>query len=200
MSTNQYRIRPAVPADLPAILDLIGSTAKWLQAYKDTDQWEKPWPDEERRDARVEQGILDGLTWIVQDGHGMLAGTVTCREHGSHTLWTDRELAEDAAYVSRLIVSRDLTGHKIGAALIDWAGRYGATAWGAQWVRVDVWTTNYALHDYYRRQGFEYLRTVHFEDYWEYPSAALFQKPMAKVDAAAVARFELVEEADLAAR
>jgi ribosomal protein S18 acetylase RimI-like enzyme len=195
MSTYQYRIRRAERADIPAILDLIGSTAKWLQACKDTDQWARPWPDEERRDIRVEQGILDGLTWIVEDSHGMLAATVTCREHGNETLWTDLEMAEKAAYVSRLIVSRDLAGHGIGAALINWTGLHGAREWGAKWIRVDVWTTNLALHDYYRGQGFEHLRTLDFEDYWEYPSAALFQKPMAAVDKNAEARFESVEEA-----
>ena len=191
MSTYPYRIRRAERMDLPAILDLIGSTAKWLQAYKDTDQWARPWPDKERRDARVDQGIQDGLTWIVEDRHGMLAATVTCREHGNETLWTEAELAEDAAYVSRLIVSRDLAGHGIGAALIDWAGLHGAREWGARWIRVDVWTTNLALHDYYIGQGFEYLRTRFFGDYWEYPSAALFQKPTADVNEQAAARLKL---------
>jgi ribosomal protein S18 acetylase RimI-like enzyme len=190
MFTYRCQIRRAERADLPAILDLIGSTAKWLRACKDTDQWARPWPDEQSRDARVEQGILDGLTWIVEDGHGMLAGTVTCREHGSETLWTDLELAEDAVYVSRLIVSRDLAGHGIGAALIDWAGLHGARNWGARWIRVDVWTTNLALHDYYRGQGFTHLRTLGFEDAWDYPSAALFQKPTAGVNAAAAAAFD----------
>jgi predicted N-acetyltransferase YhbS len=200
MSTNRYQIRLAGRADIPAILDLIGSTAKWLQACKDTDQWARPWPDKERRDTRVEQGILDGLTWIVEDSHGMLAGTVTCREHGNEILWTDQEMAEEAAYVSRLIVSRDLAGDGIGAALIDWAGLHGAREWGAKSIRVDVWTTNLALHDYYRERGFEHVRTLDFEDYWEYPSAALFQKPMAAVDQDAAARFEPAEEASLAAR
>jgi len=44
------------------------------------------------------------------------------------------------------------------------------------------------------------VRTLDFEDYWEYPSAALFQKPMAAVDKDAAAQFEPVEEASLAAR
>ena len=180
---------------MPAILGLIGSAAKWLQAYKDTDQWARPWPDEVSRDARVELGIKDGLTWIAEDSAGALAATVTCREHGNDILWTAGEQAEPAVYVSRLIVSRELAGRGIGAALIDWAGVLGIELWQANWIRVDVWTTNVALHDYYREQGFEYLRTLKFEDYWEYPSAALFQKPTAKVDVGAAGRFELIGEA-----
>jgi GNAT superfamily N-acetyltransferase len=193
MSTYRYQIRRAETADLPAILDLIGSAAKWLQACKNTDQWARPWPDEPSRDARVEHGIKDRLTWIVEDCHGMLAGTVTCREHGNDTLWTEAELAEEAVYVSRLIVSRDLAGHGIGAALIDWAGALGIKQRRANWIRVDVWTTNLALHDYYRRQGFQHLRMVPFPHYWDYPSAALFQKPTANVDKRAAARFKLEE-------
>jgi len=184
---------------MPGILDLIDSAAKWLQACKDTDQWIRPWPDRGRRDARVGQGIQDGLTWIVEDSPGMLAATVTCREHGNDTLWSAAELAEDAVYVSRLIVSRELAGHGIGAALIDWAGALGISQWQAKWIRVDVWTTNLALHDYYRGQGFDDLRTVPFPDYWDYPSAALFQKATTKIDWASAARFQAPEGLSVAA-
>jgi len=199
MSNHRYQIRRAERADMPAILDLIGSAAKWLHAYKDTDQWARPWPDKASRDARVEQGIKDGLTWIAEDSPGALAATVTCREHGNDMLWTPDEQAEPAVYVSRLIVSRELAGHGIGAALIDWAGVLGIELWHARWIRVDVWTTNFALHDYYKSHGFEYLRTLQFEDYWEYPSAALFQKPTAGVDMDAAGWFELAKEAGSAA-
>lgn len=178
---------------MPAILHLINSAAKWLGACKDTDQWARPWPDEASRDARVEQGIKDGLTWIVEDSPGMPAATITCREHGNEILWSEAELAEDAVYVSRLIVSRELAGQGIGAALIDWAGVLGIRQRRATWIRVDVWTTNLALHDYYRGQGFGHLRTVPFPDYWDYPSAALFQKATTEIDGASAARFTVVE-------
>src|SRR5262249_23934594 len=196
--TPTYTIRLAEQADIPAILDLTNVAAKWLQACKDTDQWARPWPDEASRDARVEQGIKDGLTWIVEDSPGMLAATVTCREHGNDTLWSEAELAEDAVYVSRLIVSRELAGHGIGAALIDWAGALGIRQRQAKWKRVDVGTPNLALHDYYRGQGFDYLRTVPFQDYWDYPSAALFQKATTKIDGASAARFKATWEAGAA--
>jgi ribosomal protein S18 acetylase RimI-like enzyme len=194
--TDTYRVRPAALDDLPAIHDLISSAAAWLRDYKDTDQWAAAWPDKHARDARVKQGIEDGLTWMVEDAQGV-AATVTCREHGNDMLWTTEELAEPAAYVSRLIVSRKRSGLGIGAALIDWAGLLGMRDWGAESIRIDVWTTNFALHDYYKGQHFEHLRTVSFPDPWDYPSAALFQKPMAEVETAAAARFELAREACL---
>lgn len=192
---STYRIRPAVPDDVPAILRLIGSSAAWLQEFKKTDQWARPWPNRSERDARVAQGIEDHLTWIVEDSAGTLVGTVTCREHGNDMLWTEAEQADPAAYVSRLIVSRRHAGQGIGAALIHWAGARAVDQWGARWIRVDVWTTNNALHQYYKDQGFEHMRTLDFPDPWKYPSAALFQKPTAAVDSGAAARFELMTEA-----
>ncbi len=126
--TNTYRIRPAVLDDRPAIYGLIGSAATWLREEKDTDQWTRPWPNRDDRDARITQGIMDGLTWMVEDSEGAVIGTVTCREHGNDILWTPTELAERAAYVSRLIVSRDHAGQGIGAALIHWCPFTGAAA------------------------------------------------------------------------
>jgi ribosomal protein S18 acetylase RimI-like enzyme len=196
---HTYSVRPAETADKSAILSLIESAAKWLQECKGTDQWARPWPDKPSRDARVEQGIKDGLTWIVEDSQGLVAATVTCREHGNDMLWTPAELAEPAAYVSRLIVSRDRAGQGLGAALVDWAGARAVNRWRAHWIRIDVWTTNTALHQYYKNQGFEHQRTLEFENYWDYPSAALFQKPTAAVNQENAAMFELSEEVSVAA-
>jgi ribosomal protein S18 acetylase RimI-like enzyme len=195
-----YRIRPAEPDDQAEILRLIGSSAAWLRERKNTDQWTRPWPNRYDRDARIAQGITDGLTWMVQDGDGALTGTVTCREHGNDKLWTPAEMAERAAYVSRLIISRDHAGLGIGAALIHWAAARAVDGWGADWIRVDVWTTNSALHRYYKDLGFEHMRTLDFPDPWEYPSAALFQKPAADAKAKSAGWFQMAEEASLASR
>ena len=51
--------------------------------------------------------------------------------------------------------------------------------YAARWVRVDVWTTNVALHAYYEQQGFEFYGFC--EAVAEYPSAALFQKPTDRI-------------------
>lgn len=198
--TDTYRIRPAAPKDMTAILGLIEEAAKWLQETKGTDQWARPWPDKDARDHRVAQGIEHGLTWMVEDS-GRLAGTVTCREQGTDILWTEEELLDPAVYVSRLIVSRCHAGRGIGAALIDWAGLREARRRDAHWIRVDVWTRNWALHDYYKGQGFTHLRTCQFEDDWDYPSAALFQKPVTDIDRTSaelfgqVSLFALIESA-----
>ncbi len=193
--TASHRVRRATPADMTAILDLINWSAKWLREYKNTDQWARPWPSESARDARVKRGIRDGRTWMVEDRQGALVGTVTYREKGNPKLWTRGELREPAVYVSRLIVAREHAGDHLGSAMLDWAGQRGRQQWGAASTRVDVWTTNYGLHAYYLKNGFSHLRTLDFNDSWEYPSAALFQKPTAAIDEASAARFEEEEAA-----
>lgn len=195
MTTIAYQVRPATPGDVPAIVGLITSAAGWLREHKHTDQWARPWPDRDSRDARIARGIQHGLTWMLED-QGVLAGTITYRDQGNPKLWTQDELSEPAVYVSRLIVSHGHRGRGIGAALIDWAGQRGIQQWNARWIRVDVWTTNLALHDYYKGQGFTHLRTLEFEDEWEYPSGALFQKPTTQIDVDSANCFTEVTSAD----
>jgi len=198
MTDKTYHIRRAALEDVPAIIALIGEAADWLQKTKHTDQWAKPWPDRDARDARISQGIVDGLTWMVTD-NGTLVATITRREQGSGILWTPAELRQPAVYVSRLIVRRDRARCGVGAALIDWAGLHGIEEWGARWIRVDVWTTNDGLHRYYKGLGFTHLRTLEFENAWDYPSGALFQKPTTEIDRASAARFKVTDEGSAAA-
>jgi RimJ/RimL family protein N-acetyltransferase len=185
-------IRPATSGDTRVILDLINEAAEWLRT-KGTDQWNAPWPNTEARDARVLRSLRHGSTWIVEKD-GSAVATITYRRHGSTVLWTERERGEPAVYVSRLIVTRRAAGRHIGTALSDWAGQRALWDWGAQWVRIDVWTTNEALHNYYEKRGFRFCR-VCVVDERTYPSAALFEKPTREVDVAAAARFTEAEVA-----
>jgi predicted N-acetyltransferase YhbS len=182
------QIRPAVADDTQGIIGLIDEAAGWLTA-RGTDQWARPWPDPGARDERIHRGIADGRTWMVED-EGTLVGTITCGPRGNTKLWTEDERAEPALYISRLIVSRKQAGRGIGGNLIHWAG--GTRDENAKWIRVDVWTTNLALHRYYAGQGFTHLRTCPFQDQWEYPSAALFQKLAAEADPVAAGNFKEV--------
>jgi Acetyltransferase (GNAT) family len=188
-------IRPAAVDDMKTIISLIDQTAAWL-GTKGTDQWAKPWPNEPARDGRVSRGIHTGGTWIVE-ARGEPVATVTYRQNGNQKLWTIQEQRDPAVYVSRLIVSRERAGDEIGAALIDWVGYRALKAWKAQWIRIDVWTTNIALQNYYKERKFRSVRVCEFEDPDSYPSAALFQKPTAEIDEAAAARFAVVNGGSL---
>jgi GNAT superfamily N-acetyltransferase len=191
-ASPMLHVRPAEKDDMPVILGFIGEAAAWL-VDKGTDQWSKPWPDERQRDERVRRGIRDKCTWMVED-HGRPIATISCRPRGNPDLWTDAESAEPAVYVSRLIVCRDYAGQAIGNELFDWAGKWAAAQYGGRWIRIDVWTTNAMLHEYYEKRGFSFIRKC---DYIDCPSAMLFQKPTAAITDADVPR--LLEVPTLAA-
>lgn len=184
---DNLSIRLAAMDDMNTISSLIDQAAAWLTT-KDTDQWAAPWPTPDARDARVTRNIRGGSTWIAEY-RGEPIATITYRETGNQKLWTPEERLTPAVYLSRLIVNRKHAGDHIGEALIDWAGCRALQAWKAQLIRIDVWTTNFALHDYYTKRGFRFLRICETAGPLIYPSAALFEKPTAEVNEAAAARF-----------
>lgn len=165
-----FTIRPATVDEQPVVIGLIEQASAWLRG-RNTDQWARPWPDREGRDARVRQGLERGETWIVRDGDAPAATMTVCSTANPH-VW--REKAEgDAVYIHRLVVGRSHAGQDLGGTMIDWAVQRECAVRHVEWVRVDVWTTNTALHAYYERQGF--LRCGTCPDP-RYPSGALFQK------------------------
>ena len=166
-----------------AVLRLIDEASAWLRT-KDTDQWAEPWPTRKQRDARVRKDLADGKTWIVWDGR-TAAATVTIAAAANPSVWRgcDCALAEPAIYVHRLVTAREYGGRGLGAELIDWAGIRGHLLNGAKWIRIDVWTSNAGLHQYYKMAGFEpcgYCADP------AYPSGALFQKPVSEIGDSAI--------------
>jgi predicted N-acetyltransferase YhbS len=185
--TGTYPIRLATADDRKTIHGLIGEARGWLPD-KGTDQWAVPWPSTAALDARVLRDIRAARTWLVEDDQAVVA-TVTYSPAGNRRLWTPEEQREPAVYVARLIVRRSHAGQRIGEALVDWAGVCALRDWNAQWIRIDVWTTNEALHNYYGKRGFQRYGTGQFNDDEYYPSAALFQKPTAEIDPESASRF-----------
>jgi len=164
-------LRRAHVRDTPKIIGLIDEAARWLHDYKKTDQWAKPWPSRAGRDSRIRASLREGKTWICWDKSTPVATLTADPEHDPY--WAQGPRAEPAVYVHRLVVARSYAGHRLGASLLDWAGRTGHLVHGARWLRVSAWTTNLALHAYYLGEGFE-LTGFHADD--GYPSAARFQK------------------------
>ncbi|SRR5712691_7233762 len=161
---------------LEVILRLIEDARSWLWT-KRTSMWETPWPDRERRDARVLAGLGRGKTWIVW-AEDLAVATVTISTRANPDIWKGPactcDLSERAVYVHRLITARRFAGWGLGAELIDWAGLRGQNAYGAKWIRIDVWSSNRALHEYYLSKGF--MRCGSCSDPNYSPSGALFQK------------------------
>ncbi|WUH96986.1 GNAT family N-acetyltransferase [Spirillospora sp. NBC_00431] len=172
----RYRIRLARPEEIDVVLGLIDHAAGWLRAEKNTTQWARPWPSPDDRRKRVYEALLDRETWLLFHEERAI-GTVSIRLIGHEELWTPEERDIEAVYLHRLVIHRDFAGGGLGAELIDWAGRKGASRQrDTRLIRIDVWTDNDELHAYYRRQGFRDVAIRTTSD--RTPSGALFEKPL----------------------
>ncbi|MFD8676321.1 GNAT family N-acetyltransferase [Streptomyces seoulensis] len=145
-------IAPATPDDLAVLLAFRKEAAAWVGALG-IDQWSRPYPAD-----RLLATIEAGTVFMVRDGEAT-AATITLTPDAEEGLWTDAELSEPSLFVNKLTVARTHAGRNIGGRLLDWAGDRAYRA-SAQWLRLDAWTTNEPLQRYYRKQGFEHVRTV----------------------------------------
>lgn len=180
-SHTGHHIRLARPDELEGVLGLIDHAARWLREEKNTTQWARPWPSPDDRTKRVYEALINRETWLLFDGE-LPIGTVSIRLIGHEELWTPEERRTEAVYLHRLVIRRDHAGRGLGAELIDWAGRKGASQQkNAELIRIDVWTDNTELHAYYRRQGFQDVAIRETSDHT--PSGALFQKPLPRTPA-----------------
>jgi GNAT superfamily N-acetyltransferase len=169
--------------NLEAATGLIDEASAWLRT-KGTDQWAEPWPSRSARDERVRRDLAAGKTWFVRDGD-TLAATVTVAEQAIPHVWegSEADLSEPAVYVHRLVTARRYSGLGLGAELVDWAGRRGQKRYEAKWIRIDVWTDNTDLHQYYKMQWFV-PRGLCADT--GYPSRALFEKPVEDISKEAI--------------
>lgn len=185
-----WRITLANPDDQEVVTGLIEGRADWLRTHKNTTQWQSPWPHPAGRYQRIRDGLLRGRTWIAWD-QDLPAASVTIYLDGDPELWTEDERKEDAVYLHRLVVDQNHQGKGMGAELIDWAIKKGKSLNPhATVARLDAWSDNGELHDYYRCQGFTFLGKRTTDD--DCPSGALFQKSVEPALAADTSRF--VEE------
>jgi hypothetical protein len=156
--------------DLGVILTLRTEASEWL-ARRGIDQWAVAWPNPEEQNCRILASIEAGETWMVRDENEATMATLALDTFSDPRLWTPEEQADPAMYMHRLIIRRK---HAVlGTEIMDWACR-GAHRLGLHWLRIDVWTDDTGLHDYYLRNGFKHVRTLDLADY---PSGALFQRP-----------------------
>jgi GNAT superfamily N-acetyltransferase len=154
------------------IIGLIDEAAAWLRT-KGTDQWVRPWPTRSDRDGRILTSLGQGKTWICWDRHVPAATLTADPDHDPYWDSEHSPPTRAAIYVHRLVVARRYSGMGLGGSLLDWVGRTGRLAHGANVVRISAWTTNSDLHQYYDRQGFA-RRGRHADD--GYPSGVRFEK------------------------
>ena len=146
-------IRRAVPGDLRTVLAIVHSVQAWLHR-EGYDQWPDGSPS--LGPVRIGGQIDGGEFWIASDGPDPVA-VIALSRFGDTDFWSPAELAQPAIYISKAAVLRKAAGRGLGALLLRWAVDHAAQE-GVDRVRLDVWKTNTGLQDYYRRQGWTYLR------------------------------------------
>ena len=197
VGTYPFALRLAAPGDLSEVHGLVREAVAWLRECKHTDQWARPWPDQAGRKERIQNDLLEGKTWLVWDDD-TVAGTITIDTEepiAAHAqpIWPVHKRHELALYVRRVIVSRSYAGIRLGAGLLDWASDVAKRDYGAKLIRLDVWTTNLKLHEYYVGQRFTRCEGRDPRELDNYPSQALFERA---VDQAGSDYTELFTEAE----
>ncbi|MGW4197878.1 GNAT family N-acetyltransferase [Streptomyces sp. NPDC005004] len=146
------KITSATPADLDRLLSFRQEAASWIGKLG-SDQWSRPYPAD-----RLLATINAGTVFMLRDGN-VTAGTITLTAEAEEGLWSEAELGEPSMFVNKLTVAREYAGQNLGGRLLDWAGGRAYRS-SAKWLRLDAWTTNSRLQQYYLAQGFEHVRTV----------------------------------------
>lgn len=193
MNGEPLYILRATLSEIDTISGMI-SDAKQRLTTLGTDQWSTDWSDKDgrKRNDRVEHSIRAGKTWlavVILPTKVIPVATVTIEENANPAVWTDQEVtAEPAVYLSRLVTAKGFSSLHIGTAVIDWAAQWGKKKYGARWVRIDVWTSNKALHTYYEKRGFTSCGLVPDESY---PARALYQMPTTHVNGYAPTTVEI---------
>lgn len=141
---------------------------EWL-ATKGTDQY-RGGLDLVRVHANIDSD-LDRCPFVGWEIDGRVMAMMALIEPEAE-FWTAEELAEPQVYISRFFVVEHGKGY--GSALLE-AVIDRARREGKRWMRLNCWSTNTKLHQYYVNHGFIHVRTC---DVPGRMSGALFQRDL----------------------
>jgi GNAT superfamily N-acetyltransferase len=173
-------IRLATGDDLDEVLALLNQAASWLHS-RGLDQWPGGFGAD-----RIAPLLDRGEVYLLHEDTAAIA-TVTVSRRGDTDFWTPAELAEPALYIAKLAVARDHAGNQLGELILRWTVDLAARQ-HLTWARLDAWRTNHQLHSWYRRIGWQQVRTVPLP---HRNSGTLFQRPAAPDHEARTAFIEL---------
>lgn len=155
-------LRPATPADAPALADIgrASFTAAFGRLYRPEDL--AAFLAEYRTPERFRQHLADPPTLIqVAEEDGRIAAYCLI-VRGQPCAGRPEPRPERPVFLSQLYCAADMTGRGLGAALIEWAiGE--ARAWRADAVQLSVYSENFGAQRFYQRYGFAKVADV---DFW----------------------------------
>jgi len=141
----EITFRLAAEADIPWLMNAYRNAIEYQQAVSSV-YWLQPTREE------IAEMIAMRKMWIISLSGQDIASFVLLSE--DHAIWGDLEKGE-AIYLHRIVTL--IRGKlRIMPLLIEWALKL-ARQKGRQYLRMDTWTDNQALIDYYRSFGFKLL-------------------------------------------
>ena len=155
-------LRPATPADAPALSRLATDSfvaafghlyraedlAAFLEEYRSVERYRA---DLANPAKRVQLAEIDGKPaayCLIVFGHQFDE--------------RPEPRPERPVFISQLYCAPDMTGHGLGAALIEWAIAE-ARGSGADALQLSVFSENFGAQRFYRRYGFEHVADI---DFW----------------------------------
>jgi len=142
-------ILPAVGDDTPKIFELYDKAIAFQQTVFD-----KTWISFAPEQVATE--IAERRLWkIIDDSKIANIFSIT---YNDPILWGERSNAA-AIYIHRIVTDPEFRGRGYVQAITDWAKQY-AKVKGSRFVRMDTWSDNQKLLDYYQNCGFKFLGNV----------------------------------------
>ena len=156
------KLRPATPADAPALAELgrASFVAAFGHLYRPEDLAQ--FLAEYRTPGKFREHLADPPTLIeVAEVDGKLAAYCLI-VRGQRFEERPEPRPARPVFISQLYCAPDMTGHGLGAALIEWAIGEGR-AWGADAMQLSVFSENFGAQRFYHRYGFEHIADI---DFW----------------------------------
>ena len=142
-------ILPAVGDDTPKIFELYDKAIAFQRTVFD-----KTWISFAPEQVATE--IAQERLWKIVDD-GRIANIFSVTYHDP-ILWGERSSAP-AIYIHRIVTDPAFRGRGYVQAITDWA-KLHAKEKGLRFVRMDTWSDNQKLLDYYQNCGFKFLGNV----------------------------------------
>ena len=155
-------LRPATEADAEALAELgrDSFTAAFGHLYRPEDL--AAFLAEYRTPEKFRAHLADPPTLVqVAEVDGRLAAYCLI-VRGHHFAEQGEPRPAKPVFISQLYCAPNMTGHGLGAALMDWAIAESRT-WGADALQLSVFSENFGAQRFYQRYGFQKVADI---DFW----------------------------------
>ena len=140
------QINNAISQDIETIFKLYDQAIEFQKIVFD-----KHWQGFER--TLIEREISENRLWKIVE-----ADEIACIfsiAFSDSFIWSEKD-DEPSLYIHRIVTNPLFRGRGYLKAIVEWAQHYGEEL-GKKFVRMDTWSDNQKLLDYYRNCGFSFL-------------------------------------------